>query len=153
MSSTGAGGVPSTALTRAAVRGQLHAASEVNDPAEHFTPAWPLLNTPDGHGGTLSAVGALRTPSGDGRGQAVFFWHDGHLVGTAPRYEALGIKDWRVAGSGMFAITYADYASGDAMCCPSRFVTIRYQWTGHALAPTSREPSSIYDGNLRVRLP
>jgi hypothetical protein len=135
------------------VRRELHAASELNDQTEHFEPAWPILTTPDGYGGTLSVVGALRTPSGDGRGQAVFFWHDGKLVGAAPRYEALGIKDWRATGAGAFTVTYADYASGDAMCCPSRFVTVRYKWNGRTLAPTTPEPSSIYDGNLRVRLP
>jgi LppP/LprE lipoprotein len=134
------------------VSAELAHVSEVGMPTEHFQPGSPILTISDGRGGTLSAVAAVRSPTGDGRGQTVFFWHGRTLVEAVPRFEALGINDVRATAAASFAVTFGDYARSDPMCCPSRFITITYHWDGHALTPMQPEPASIYDGDLRVSL-
>ena len=55
---------------------------EVTDHSEHFATLGRLfaVTVGDGRGGTLTAVLGTRSPTADGYGQLVFFWHNGRFI-------------------------------------------------------------------------
>jgi len=47
------------------------------------------VTVPDGASGTLTAIIGRRSPSGDGTGQLVFFWHNSSFLGWHSDYETI----------------------------------------------------------------
>lgn len=107
---------------------------EVDDPKIHFAPPVPgeepnLVSVSDGKGGWLTASVGRRTPSADGYGQLVFFFHNDDFVGWDSKYESTSIRSIEGYGIGCFKVTYANYAPEDPLCCPSLpDKVIFYRW-------------------------
>lgn len=121
---------------------------ETANPSTHFADPSSPVTTSDGHGGTLTAVSARRTPAADSHGSLVFFWHNDRFVGWDSNEEAMTTRTIAAAEPGTFAVTYANYAGSDAACCPSLApVTISYRWDGTRLQPNQLVPPGVYDLN------
>jgi hypothetical protein len=67
---------PYRGLTRSAILRLLKDAHEVGTWGEHLALMGRIVTVSDGHGGTLTAVPAVRSPTANGDGQPVLFWHD-----------------------------------------------------------------------------
>ncbi len=52
-----------------------------------FVPVAGPFTVPDGHGGYLTLVEGLRSPSVDGQGRQLFFWHNNQFAGMWQIYE------------------------------------------------------------------
>ena len=122
---------------------------ETADPSESFAPSSPADIAPvtvsDGQGGTLTAVAAIRNPSADGHGALVFFWHNSEFLGWDGGQEAMTTYRVVASGPGDLAVTYANYAANDALCCPSLApVTIIYRWDRGRLQPNEPVPPGVY---------
>ncbi len=127
------------------VAAQIATTHETADPREGFIGS-PPVTVGDGAGGYLTAVYALRNPSADGHGALVFFWHDQTFLGWDTNKETWNVS---VRGGVTNAIeaTYADYAPGEAACCPSLPpVTITYSWNGAGLAQNRTLPAGAIVG-------
>jgi len=97
--------------------------------------------TSDGDGGTLYAWTATCRGSGDGYCQKVFFFDGAHLLGTDTKTNSTAINSVEAAGDRVVDVTYADYKSSDALCCPSGPpVTISYTWNGSSLTASGTPP-------------
>jgi hypothetical protein len=144
--------------TAAQVNRILRAATEVgtggNCPkgkscAEHLH-QMKRLTVPDGHGGFLTAVLAVRWPTADGYGQYVLFWHDTTFLGSQnltplPKLgrEATSIEAAKVRGHGI-ELTFANYSPKNPLCCPSlKPVVSTYRWDGSRLVNSRRLPRSV----------
>jgi hypothetical protein len=118
---------------------------ETASPSTHFGDPSAPVTTGDGHGGTLTAVIAHRTPAADSHGYLVFFWHNNQFVGWDRNQEAMTTKAVTAAGPGAFSVTYANYAGNDPACCPSLApVTITYHWNGTRLQADQPVPPGVY---------
>jgi hypothetical protein len=114
---------------------------------------------PDGHGGWLTAVPAVRWPTADGFGQVVLFWHDRTFIGseTLARLPSLGPEAAALAivkaGPDRIVIRFARYRPSDAMCCPSlRPIEIVYSWNGRSLRASASVPVSALIESLNLVL-
>jgi hypothetical protein len=132
---------------------------EVDAPAEHFMPDDLIVSTPDGRGGTIDAVVGIRTPTADGKGQLVFFFHDGTFVGWDAPQEALSIIGLVSPGPRAIAVTYANYGPRDPIIGASLPpATAIYRWDGRRIAPDTQPPPGVYQLNdphvhaVRVKL-
>jgi hypothetical protein len=115
--------------------------TEVGLPREHFAPIGRPQITTDGAGSELTAMVGRRSPTADGYGQLVFFWHGDRFLGWDTSSERTAIKDVVVHAPRAFAVTYPRYASGDPLCCPSLPpATVVYTWTGARLEASSTPP-------------
>ena len=129
------------------IAAQVGRTRDVADPAARFA-AGPPVTVGDGSGGFLTAVSAGRTPSADGHGGLVFFWHDQTFLGWDTDRESWNVS---LAASGPDAIEarYPDYARGDPACCPSLPpVTVTYRWTGTRLGQSRTLPPGVIVGIL-----
>ncbi len=114
---------------------------EAGDPSEHFAPSSAPVTVADGSGGYLTAVIGTRSPSADGYGQLVFFWHGTTFVGWDRSSESLAIQAITPGKPGAIRVTYAHYGPDDGLCCPSLpAVTIEYRWNGHGFTPSGMPP-------------
>ena len=108
---------------------------------EHFTPG-PTTGILDGSGGTLTAAVGVRFPTADGYGQLVFFWHNDDFLGWNATQETISIEQIESPASGVFDVTYAQYAPTDPMSSPSLPpVTIAYRWNGSSLESNGTPPN------------
>lgn len=112
---------------------------------------------PDGHGGWLTAVPAVRWPTADGHGQVVLFWHDRTFLGseTLARLPSLGAEAASLAivrsGRDRVVVRFARYRPSDAMCCPSlKPIEIVYRWNGRALKASAPVPATALLESLRL---
>ncbi len=135
----------------------LSASFETESPSVHFSALSGEKDYSfgtDGGSGTLTAVFATRSPTGDGKGQVIFFWHGKDFVGVSAPPEALSIRDIRRKEGGGFLVTYNAYSDADALCCPSlQPVDISYQWSGTAMTPSAPLPESVTRGPTDVTVP
>lgn len=127
------------------------ATAETDDASEHFAPSSAPVTVADGSGGHLTAVLGTRSPSADGHGQLVYFWHGTTFVGWDSSSESLAIQAITPGKPGAIRVTYAHYGPDDALCCPSLpAVTIEYRWNGHGFTPSGMPPKR--GGETAVRL-
>ncbi len=141
------------APTSAQVRRTLARAVEAGSSTTHFNALSSARTFPDGHGRWLTALIAQRWPTGDGRGQVTFVWHDDRLVGTAERVEVLGINRITPAVGGVFVVSYLHYGPHDAYCCPSKpLFDVTYRWNGARLRASKAMPSGV-NGWSKVTVP
>ena len=103
------------------------------------------MTVSDGSGGYLTAVSALRTPSADGHGDLIFFWHNQTFLGWDTNEET-----WNTmvhADADAIAVTYPDYAPGNPACCPSLPpVTIIYGWSRTGFTQSQKIPAGAIVG-------
>ncbi len=143
-------------LTRSDVLTVMQAAVEGSakgPTGEHLQPFGKIVTVPDGFGGTLTAVPAVRWPTADGYGQMVLFWHDRTLIGsmrlaTLPNLgeEAAQLQ---IVGSGTDYVTvrFWRYRPQDPMVAPSLpSEDVTYRWTGHGLAASAAVPKESGNG-------
>ncbi|MCL6594662.1 MAG: LppP/LprE family lipoprotein [Firmicutes bacterium] len=155
---------PYRGLTRSAILRVLRRAEEVTPghprgDGEHLALLGKIVSVPDGHGGTLTAVPAVRYPTADGYGQLVLFWVGRRLVGSnnltplpdlGPEAVSLAVVR---AGPDRIVVRYARYRASDPMYRPSLppgYVT--YSWDGKRLVASGPVPRGAVDG-LTMRLP
>ncbi|MCO5973334.1 LppP/LprE family lipoprotein [Actinoallomurus soli] len=136
---------------QAAIRRVLTRTVEAADPSTHFVSDRPPVTTPDGHGGTLTAVIGQRYPTADGKGQLVFFWHGTRFLGWDAVTETDAVRAV-TAGPGSFRVTYLHYAARDPECCPSLSpAAVTYTWQDDdRLVPSGTRPQ--HGAAVRVRL-
>jgi LppP/LprE lipoprotein len=140
-SSTGGGGSPTTVAQpslSAAERTVVHRGYDVADLSDYRQDA------------PLAVLIGVRHGSADGTAQQAFFFAGGRYIGTDTSEDSAGI---RVASQrdSTVTLTYALYAPGDAMCCPSDGqANVRYHWTGKSLEPLDPIPPNS-DGAANSR--
>lgn len=106
-----------------------------------YTPSPHNVQTPDGFGHTLYAWHGTCAGSADGYCQMMFFFIDTRFLGTDTKDPSTAIAEYRAAGTGTIAVTYASYGPQDPLCCPSgKPVTITYHWNGSRLIPSGIPP-------------
>jgi hypothetical protein len=126
---------------------------------EHLHPMGKAVVVPDGHGGWLTAIPAVRWPTADGYGQLVLFWHNKTFVGTdaLTPLPNLGNEAFTVgvvrAGKDTVVLKYARYKSTDPMCCPSLPpVKVAFHWNGTKVVASEPVPADAREKNLRFVL-
>ncbi len=153
---------PSAQLTRKEVLRVLGSAREYSLGAttgEHLHLAGKVVTVPDGFGGTLTAVPAVRFPTADGYGQLVLFWHGRTLIGSdrLAGLSNLGEESSQLkivaSGRGFITVRFWRYKPTDPMYAPSlRPLDVTYRWTGKGLRASAAVPMD--SGNsLGMRLP
>lgn len=106
------------ATSRAPSRTQIEAVMrrtvEVTDHSEHFATLGRLVavTVSNGQGGTLTAVLGTRSPTADGYGQLVFFWHNGRFIGWDSR-ESIALVGIEPAGTRAVRVKYAHCSDKD----------------------------------------
>ena len=122
-------------------------------------PSGNLISTPDGAGGEIRAIVGIRTPTADGKGQLVFFFHDRSFIGWDASQEAISVLHLEAAGPRAFKVTYANYAATDPLVGASLPpAVITYSWDGRRVVPYSPPPPGVYQLNdpqvhaVRVKL-
>ena len=124
---------------------------EVDDPSTHFEPIGEPVTLSDGVSGTLTAVVGRRSPSGDGTGQLIFFWHDTSFVGWHDDHETIRFADLSGTGSGQITVLVTVYGPNDPLCCPTvPPAAITYQWTNGKIVPNAPLPKGTAT-DVRVR--
>lgn len=125
---------------------------------EHLHPFGHAVVVPDGHGGWITAIPAVRWPTADANGQLVLFWHNRTFVGTSSlaAWPNLGQEAVQVAivrvGVNTIAVKYAVYKPTDPMCCPSLpAVRIRYSWSGSKIVASAKVPAGAFVKGLSFR--
>lgn len=126
---------------------------EVTSPNEGFTVTTPPVVISDGKAGTITAVVGTRTPSADGLGQVVFFFHNNDFIGVDSNIESFQVENLLGSGTGEFTITYANYQASDPTGAPSLPpITFTYSWNGTCMVPSGQRPSGV-GNSTSVRLP
>jgi eukaryotic-like serine/threonine-protein kinase len=107
-----------------------------------FMPEGPIYQAPAGaRGGTLYAQKGTCMFETRTKCQQMFFMVDRKLVGTDSVSSAQSILEVQVSGVARVDVTYANYASRDPRCCPSRPpVTVTYFWDGSRLNVNGAPP-------------
>lgn len=121
---------------------------ETNDATEHFQLTGTPVSITSSNGDTFTAALGTRSPTADGYGQIVFFFHNHRFVGLDSSSEKVAVQSIKPAQSGMqFDVTYANYAPSDPMYAPSLApVTVSYAWNGSSV--TMEGNTSIPSGAL-----
>lgn len=122
---------------------------EVAHPSEHFKPETTVA-TLDRASGTLLAVEGVRTPTTDGKGQLIFFFHNDTFVGWDANREAVSVLDLKAARveDGQITVTYANLGPKDPIIGASLPpVTITYRWDGRRIVANRPPPPGVYDLN------
>jgi hypothetical protein len=112
-----------------------------------FVPAPGTWSDPSG----LNVVLAGRRGAADSASQLAFFFHDGDYLGTDTATTSARIDLVR-SERDTIVLSYQLFAAADPACCPSRgSATVRYHWTGTALAPLDPIPTDdpAADGSRR----
>jgi hypothetical protein len=74
--------------------------------------------------------------------QNVFFFNGTTMLGTDTSKPSRDILRVTPEAGGAFHVTYANYQSGDADCCPSgKPVTVTYTWNGSGMTANGTPPS------------
>jgi hypothetical protein len=114
---------------------------EIADRTTHFSANDDPVTVSDGAGGWLTGIVAGRFPTADGHGQLVFFWHNTTFIGLDSHVESIQIMRLVAAGTGTLTVRYTQYASTDALCCPSLApATIDFHWDGHTMTSSGVPP-------------
>ena len=93
------------------------------------------------NGAPLYVYRSVCTGSADGHCQKVFFFDGTRYLGTDTLNDSAAINSVSNAGAQTIAVTYANYAPNDPLCCPSgKPVTITYYWNGTKLTPSGTPP-------------
>lgn len=109
--------------------------------AHGYQPDSRVAQTPDGFGHTLYAFHGTCTGSGDGYCQIMLFFIGTRYLGTDTKNVSIDIANYYPTGTATFAVTYANYAKSDPLCCPSlQPVTIDYHWNGLRLIASGTPP-------------
>jgi hypothetical protein len=113
-----------------------------NPSNEHFVPTGVSLAVPDGVSGQLTAAVGVRSGTGDGGGQVVFFWHDGTFIGWNSNHQSfkLGIE---AAGTASIQVTYLYLNPGEAACCATGQASVTYHWDGSQLLASGDPPHPL----------
>jgi hypothetical protein len=115
---------------------------EVANTSTTFMPIGNPVTVSDGASGTLTAIIGQRSPSADGKGQLIFFWHDTSFLGWNSDHETLDFGGLSAAGPGQIDAQVIVFGPNDPLCCPtSPPVTIAYQWNGQQIAPSGPPPA------------
>ena len=133
----------SRAPSRAEIKAVMRRTVEATDHGEHFATLGRLVavTVSDGHGGTLTAVLGTRSPTADGYGQLVFFWHNGRFIGWDSPRESVALVSLEPAGTRAVRVKYAHYSNKDPFCCPSLApVAVTYRWSGSRLTASGPPP-------------
>jgi hypothetical protein len=138
-------------LTRSMVDAVLSRATE-DGTGMHLAVAGRIVTISDGQGSTLTAVPAVRTPTADGYGQYVLFWHGTTFLGSdrLARLPNLGEESVQIgvvsSGSNSITLRFACYRATDPMYAPSLpSVDVTYHWTGARLIAS--RPVPLASGN------
>lgn len=132
------------------VRHWMRRTREVPYPGTHFKKISPRVTVPDGNGGTITAVIGVRSPTADGYGQLVFFFHGRRFLGWDTARESPALIAIHRGRGPRIQVRYAHYAKRDALCCPSRApITVTYRWTGTRITASRVPPNAT---GARVRL-
>lgn len=118
--------------------------SSTGTTGEHFVLTGRPVSITASNGDTVTAAVGTRSPSADGYGQVVFFFHNRQFVGLDSTDEKTQIRSIKpVAGGGMaFDVTYANYASSDALYNPTLPpATVTFGFNGTQFSP---------DGNMAI---
>ncbi|WAH36323.1 LppP/LprE family lipoprotein [Alicyclobacillus dauci] len=123
---------------------------------EHFVLTGKPVSVTAPNGDTVTAAIGSRSPSADGYGQVVFFFHNRQFVGLDSNDEKTSIRSVKPAGDGgmSFNVTYANYAWSDPLYSPSLpLVTVTFAWDGTRFSPIGKAsiPSGATNG-LRVHV-
>lgn len=127
--------------------------TENHNESEHFVQTGNPVRITLANGDTYTAVLGTRSPSSDGYGQLVFFFHNYQFVGIDSAWEKNQVTSIEAGTSGLvFNVTYANYAPGDALGKPSlKPVTVAFKWNGSEFLPPSK--SSIpYGAQTSVKV-
>lgn len=134
-------------------------AGNVSPTGEHLRQDGKAVVVPDGHGGWLTAIPAVRWPTADGYGQYVLFWHNDTFVGsnTLATLPSLGKESVSLAivghGPNRVTIRYAVYKPSDPMYHPSlKPREIRYAWNGRRLEASAAVPEGALESALAMEL-
>ncbi len=156
-----AGAAPAHVLERSQVQRVLTAAQETSHgkaTGEHLAIAGKTVSVPDGFGGTLTAVPAVRFPTADGYGQLVLFWHNETLVGSdrLAKLPSLGEESAQIKivawGTGYVTVRCWRYRPTDPMYAPSLTPEdVTYRWTAKGLRASAAVPMDSGNG-LGMRL-
>ncbi|MFD1675193.1 LppP/LprE family lipoprotein [Alicyclobacillus fodiniaquatilis] len=124
------------------------ATSEVGTSGEHFAISGKPVTITADNGDSVTAVVGTRSPSADGYGQVVFFFHNQTFVGVDSDTEKTDIRSVKPAAAGMsFEITYANYAETDPLSSPSLApVTVEFGWGGTSFTANQTIPSGALNG-------
>lgn len=154
-----ASAAPYQGLTRSEVLAVLQSASENKLAGEHLGLDGKIVTVPDGHGGALTAVPAVRRPTADGLGQYILFWHGKTFLGSdrLAKLPYLGEESLQatIAHAGVDAITvrFQRYRPGDPMVAPSLPPQeVTYRWNGSRLVASQTVPLASGNG-LAMTLP
>ena len=133
-------------LTRAMVDAVLAQATE-NGSGMHLALDGKIISVSDGHGGTLTAVPVVRSPTADGYGQYVLFWDNTAFLGSdrLAKLPDLGEESAQIAivssGPNSITLRFPRYKKTDPMYAPSLpSADVAYHWTGFALAASRPVP-------------
>jgi hypothetical protein len=153
-----------TAVVQLMVRAEEYTTGSAGATGEHLHQDGPAVVVPDGKGGWITAIPAVRWPTADGYGQYILFWHNQTFVGT----DAVGTSSLATgtdlgneavqlgivrAGVNNVVVKFAVYRPSDAACCPSLpAVRIHYSWNGSHLVETIPIPAGALEKNLTMRL-
>ena len=92
-------------------------------------------------GGSVWAWKATCAGSAEHYCQNVFFFHGATMLGTDTSKPSRDILRITPLNGASFAVKYANYAAGDADCCPSgKPVTITYTWNGTSMSASGTPP-------------
>lgn len=108
---------------------------------EHFTLMGKPISITDAAGDTVTAAIGARSPSADGYGQVVFFFHNHKFIGLDSNMEKTQIQSVKADSNQRFGfdITYANYASTDPLFNPSQPpVTVPFVWSGLTVNPVGK---------------
>ncbi len=153
---------PAHGLVRSEVQRVLTSAQETSHgkaTGEHLAISGKIVTVPDGFGGTLTAVPAVRFPTADGYGQLVLFWHNQTLIGSdrLAKLPNLGEESSQLkivaSGTGYITVRFWRYKSTDPMYAPSLTPEdVTYRWTGKGLEASAAVAADSGNG-LGMRLP
>jgi hypothetical protein len=98
-------------------------------------------------GRTLSVILGMLATSADGHPQRAFLFHDGHYVGTDATMPSATVS-WIWSTDDTVALQYQLYRSDDPLCCPTAgAATVRFTWTGGAVAVVDPVPSADWEAS------
>jgi LppP/LprE lipoprotein len=114
---------------------------EIDDPSTNFEPIGEPVTVSDGESGTLTAAIGRRSPSGDGTGQLIFFWHNTSFLGWHSDREATRFGGLSGVGPRHISAVVNVFGPTDPLCCPTLPpVAISYQWIGQRIVPSAPLP-------------
>jgi hypothetical protein len=127
-----------------------------SSPSSYFAPSGTAESISDGAGGVLTAAVGVRTPSSDGSGCLVFFWHSTTFVGVNSTHESAAC----IAGADLPGQLVVSYFYGAIDRCRSTLgptpgceppVVVVYRWNAARLTASGLPPA--YGSEVVVQEP